>query len=74
MSNKEKMSTVQSLLAGMYVEFKNKSFADPLSDSEVLEEMGRLESIDILTLISYVDSLFEILTSLKLDETKSLVQ
>lgn len=38
------------------------------------EEIKRLESIDILTLISYVDSLFEIMTNLKVEEAEDVVR
>jgi len=51
----------------MYSEFKAKAFKD-LNDSEWEEELTWLESMDLLNLISYIDSLFDIIIGLWTEE------
>ncbi len=74
MTDAVKLETTQNLLAGMYAEFKNRGFENPMNDDELDEELRRLEATDILTLISYLDSLFEIMASMKVDASEKLVQ
>lgn len=74
MDDAERLDTLQVLLSGMYVEFKNKSFKQPIEDNELQEELRWLETVDILTLISYIDSLFEIMVDLRIDDANVLVR
>jgi hypothetical protein len=39
MDDAERLDTLQVLLSGMYVEFKNKSFKQPIEDNELQEEL-----------------------------------
>lgn len=74
MDDTEKLNTVSSLLAGMYVEFKYKSYsADPPSEL-MLEESKRLESTDVLTLISYLDSLYDIILELSTEKQRMIFE
>lgn len=57
----------------MYSEFKAKAFKD-LNDSEWEEELTWLESMDLLNLISYIDSLFDIIIGLWTEEALTLVK
>ena len=57
----------------MYSEFKAKAFKD-LNDSEREEELTWLESMDLLNLISYIDSLFDIIIGLWTEEALTLVK
>lgn len=56
----------------MYSEFKAKAFKD-LNENEWEEELSRLECMDILSLISYVDSLFDIICNIKTEEALIMV-
>lgn len=45
-----------------------------MSEDERDEEVSWLESIDVLSLISYLDSLFEIVVNAKVDDISNLVK
>lgn len=58
----------------MYVEFKYKSYSSDPPTELMHEESKWLESTDILTLISYLDSLYDIVVELSTEKQKMIFE
>ncbi len=73
MSPRSQLDHVHAILAGMYVEMKDKTQQVQASEKELDEEVERQRKVDIITLVSYIESLFEIVLGAKVDENTQTV-